>query len=145
MKKFLITILLALSCIWTNAQTTSFITTTNLNLRNEANLNSSVLDVIPKGAEVTVLGANNDAWSLVVFNGKIGWARSIYITRSLDNNPSSTVTYYTNRSGQRVQSPTYYPTAPKGATARCKDGTYSFSTSRRGTCSHHGGVAEWLN
>ncbi|WP_414676495.1 DUF3761 domain-containing protein [Longimicrobium sp.] len=33
--------------------------------------------------------------------------------------------------------------APSGATARCRDGTPSFSTHRRGTCSHHGGVAEW--
>jgi len=32
---------------------------------------------------------------------------------------------------------------PAGATARCKDGTYSFSKHRRGTCLHHGGVAEW--
>lgn len=31
-----------------------------------------------------------------------------------------------------------------GATARCRDGTYSYSRSRRGTCSHHGGVAAWL-
>jgi len=34
--------------------------------------------------------------------------------------------------------------APEGATARCRDGTYSYSKHRRGTCSHHGGVAEWL-
>jgi Protein of unknown function (DUF3761) len=33
---------------------------------------------------------------------------------------------------------------PPGATARCRDGTLSFSQHRRGTCSHHGGVAEWL-
>ena len=33
---------------------------------------------------------------------------------------------------------------PAGASARCRDGTYSFSQSRQGTCSHHGGVAEWL-
>ncbi|MCC7134597.1 MAG: DUF3761 domain-containing protein [Gemmatimonadales bacterium] len=33
---------------------------------------------------------------------------------------------------------------PSGATARCRDGTYSFSRSRRGACSHHGGVAMWL-
>jgi len=32
---------------------------------------------------------------------------------------------------------------PVGATARCRDGTYSFSQTRSGTCSHHGGVAEW--
>jgi hypothetical protein len=33
---------------------------------------------------------------------------------------------------------------PTGATARCNDGTYSFSQHRSGTCSHHGGVATWL-
>ncbi len=32
---------------------------------------------------------------------------------------------------------------PVGATALCRDGSYSFSQSRRGTCSHHGGVAQW--
>src|SRR5262249_53652195 len=31
-----------------------------------------------------------------------------------------------------------------GATALCRDGTYSFSQHRSGTCSHHGGVARWL-
>ncbi len=51
---------------------------------------------------------------------------------------------YINRAGVRVQSPTYSRTAPAGATARCRDGSYSFSRSRRGTCSHHGGVAQWL-
>lgn len=30
-----------------------------------------------------------------------------------------------------------------GATARCADGTYSYSAHRQGTCSHHGGVAQW--
>jgi len=35
-------------------------------------------------------------------------------------------------------------TPPPGATARCRDGTYSYSQHRSGTCSHHGGVAEWL-
>ena len=34
--------------------------------------------------------------------------------------------------------------APPGATARCSDGTFSFSQHRSGTCSHHGGVAVWL-
>ena len=53
------------------------------------------------------------------------------------------VNYYTNSWGEKVQSPTYYSSKPAGATARCVDGTYSFSKSRRGTCSHHGGVAVW--
>src|SRR5438093_10753380 len=35
--------------------------------------------------------------------------------------------------------------APPGATAQCRDGTYSFSQHHSGTCSHHGGVARWLD
>ena len=34
--------------------------------------------------------------------------------------------------------------APAGASAKCKDGTYSFSKTRSGTCSRHGGVLEWI-
>jgi len=52
--------------------------------------------------------------------------------------------YYINVDGDKVHSPAYSNTIPSGASARCGDGTYSFSQNRRGTCSHHGGVAEWL-
>jgi hypothetical protein len=51
---------------------------------------------------------------------------------------------YVNSQGQTVKRPENCTTAPEGATAQCRDGTYSFSKSRRGTCSHHGGVAKWL-
>jgi hypothetical protein len=33
--------------------------------------------------------------------------------------------------------------APQGATAKCKDGTFSMAKQHRGACSRHGGVAEW--
>jgi len=33
---------------------------------------------------------------------------------------------------------------PPDATARCRDGTYSYSKHHSGTCSHHGGVAQWF-
>ena len=36
-------------------------------------------------------------------------------------------------------------TTTSGATARCVDGTLSYSQHRSGTCSHHGGVASWIN
>lgn len=52
--------------------------------------------------------------------------------------------YYTAASGHRVHRPVRAPAAPAGASARCADGSWSFSESRRGTCSHHGGVASWL-
>jgi hypothetical protein len=51
---------------------------------------------------------------------------------------------YINSAGNRVCSPEAAPSAPAGATAQCVDGTYSFSQSRSGTCSHHGGVGSWL-
>ena len=51
---------------------------------------------------------------------------------------------YVNSKGQTVKRPENCSSAPKGATAQCRDGTYSFSQSRPGTCSHHGGVAKWL-
>jgi hypothetical protein len=35
--------------------------------------------------------------------------------------------------------------SPPGATALCRDGTYSYSQHHSGTCSHHGGVARWLD
>ena len=35
-------------------------------------------------------------------------------------------------------------TAEPGATARCKDGSFSHSKQRSGSCSRHGGVAQWL-
>jgi len=51
---------------------------------------------------------------------------------------------YVNSKGQTVKRPENCSAAPQGATAQCRDGSYSFSQSRRGTCSHHGGVAKWL-
>ena len=52
---------------------------------------------------------------------------------------------YVNTAGNTVCSPYSSPSGPPaGATAQCRDGTYSFSQSRSGTCSSHGGVAQWL-
>lgn len=59
--------------------------------------------------------------------------------------PTCTNGTYVNSAGNTVCKPEESPSGPPaGATARCQDGTYSFSESRSGTCSHHGGVAEWL-
>ena len=65
--------------------------------------------------------------------------------QSAQDNGLSNDNYYTNTSGNNVHSPAYSNSVPVGASAQCRDGTYSFSQSRRGTCSHHGGVSNWLN
>lgn len=64
-------------------------------------------------------------------------------TRSRDQSTggSSCSNGYINTYGNCVASPS---SSPNGATAKCRDGTYSYSQSRRGTCSSHGGVASWL-
>jgi hypothetical protein len=50
---------------------------------------------------------------------------------------------YINVDGNQVHSPAYADSIPSGASAICRDGTYSFSQHRQGTCSGHGGVASW--
>jgi Protein of unknown function (DUF3761) len=54
--------------------------------------------------------------------------------------------HYINKDKQVVHSPSRTITGktPSGASAQCRDGSYSFSQHHSGTCSHHGGVARWL-
>jgi len=49
---------------------------------------------------------------------------------------------YLNSYGQCTKRPSAQRAS--GATAVCADGTYSYSRSRQGTCSWHGGVLFWL-
>jgi len=52
---------------------------------------------------------------------------------------------YGDASGDAAgSSPAVIP-GPAGATAQCADGTSSYSQHRSGSCSHHGGVARWIN
>ena len=137
--------------------------THNLNLRYEPNAHSYVLTVIPKGTAVTIEEDCKCLWVPVEYNGYVGFVSTKYLSKNpvshkfklnisrrkiTSYNTSSRVRsnrarYYTNKYGNRVQSPTIYNSKPAGATALCRDGTYSFSQNRRGTCSHHGGVAIW--
>lgn len=43
-----------------------------------------------------------------------------------------------------AKSPVKSSTVPVGATAQCKDGTYTFTKTHKGACSHHKGVLKWL-
>jgi hypothetical protein len=63
-----------------------------------------------------------------------------------DTSDLTTNKYYVNKSGEVVHSPTKTQSgkAPAGASAKCRDGTFSFIKHRSGTCSHHVGVADWL-
>lgn len=67
-------------------------------------------------------------------------------TKAVQQAPAQTCTNgtYVNSAGNTVCRPEQSSTVPSGATAKYSDGTFSFSQSRRGTCSSHGGVAAWL-
>lgn len=55
--------------------------------------------------------------------------------------PSPAPSCYRNIDGDCISRP---GDSPAGANALCRDGTYSFSSHRPGSCARHGGVAEWL-
>ncbi len=92
------------------------------------------------------VSACENGWCQIGVNGIAGYLPRL----SLSQQPNGLFTEgagYTNSQGNRVRSPTRTPDKqpPAGASAQCRDGTFSFSQSRRGTCLHHGGVAKWLN
>ena len=160
MKKFLFCLSVLLSMFNVNVAAYVRYVTVNLNLRYGPGIAYEIITSLPKGTPVSIDEDCDCKWVLVEYDGKIGYIS----TKHLSENPPyrkikresqiqthktypttyDIVRYYTNVNGYRVQSPTYYDSTPTGATALCRDGTYSFSRNRKGTCSHHGGVAKWL-
>lgn len=55
--------------------------------------------------------------------------------------------HYHNSSGHLIHSPAHSKNGSKpiGASAKCRDGSYSFSEHHRGACSRHGGVSLWYS
>lgn len=166
MKKIIFILISLLSICNINASAYIKYVTANLNLRYGPSTKYSVLTVIPQGTPVTIDEDCDCKWVPIEYNGQIGYISTKYLSsnkpiesytsykRTTSNTrysntsrstySQSSIRYYKNVDGHRVQSPTYYNNRPAGATALCRDGTYSFSRNRRGTCSHHGGVARWL-
>lgn len=146
MKRFLLLMIMLLAISSGVTAKTKYVTA-NLNLRLEPSVNAPVLTVIPKGTIIEIDDDCQCMWVPVYYGGQVGYVCTKYISDKQAKRvaySSNEVKYYTNSYGSRVQSPTYYSSKPAGATALCRDGSYSFSRSRRGTCSHHGGVARWF-
>ena len=150
MKKYYFVFILMFVSLLGFAQNVRY-STANLNLRQLPSTNSKVITVIPEGTPVTIDDDCECDWIPVSYCGQIGYVSGKYLKKektSVSNENTNrsvgTIKYYINSRGVRVQSPTYYNKQPAGATALCRDGTYSFSQNRRGTCSGHGGVARWL-
>jgi hypothetical protein len=82
------------------------------------------------------------AAAFLTFAASPVWA---YSTGTPDESDLDNHRTYQNHDGNTVHAPAHSRSGqiPDGATAQCRDGTYSFSQHRSGTCSRHGGVANW--
>jgi uncharacterized protein YraI len=126
------------------SDTTAY-TTTEIRLRAKPSAEARVLDTLEAGTRVR-LDYCAKGWCRVTVRVQTGYLLEEFLTRNAPKQPAAQHRSYKNSAGEWVPAP-QRPQGnqpPAGATALCRDGTYSFSRSRRGTCSHHGGVAQWL-
>lgn len=112
---------------------------------------AAVMQRLREGTKIEVV-RQNGAWFYVSTDGQKGWIHGNSIRYE-----SSGSDLKTEKTVSPVKAPkTTYSDSPKiaqrmpepkinnsGATAKCRDGSLSYSAHRRGTCSHHGGVAIW--
>jgi len=126
-----------------SAQDTLAYTTTTVRLREKPTPTARALALLRQGTPVRLYECS-EGWCSVVVSRLAGYVLEEFLTTQPQ--PIAQGRGYINSQGQWVPSPTRTADGqpPAGASAKCRDGTFSFSKSRSGTCSHHGGVAEWL-
>ncbi len=127
-------------------------TTTTLRMREKPSPTAREMAILAEGTRVRLYHCS-DGWCGVSVQKLAGYALEEFLAPGPAKTASQTATAqaqqgrgYINVDGQWVPSPTKTADGqpPAGASAKCRDGTFSFSKHRQGTCSHHGGVAEWL-
>ena len=126
-----------------STQDTLAYTTASVRLREKPATTARSLALLRQGSPVRLYECA-EGWCSVAVYKLAGYVLEEYLTA--EPQPIAQGRGYTNSRGEWVPSPTRTPDnqPPTGASARCRDGTFSFTKSRSGTCSHHGGVAEWL-
>lgn len=129
-------------------QDSAAVTRVTSRLREGPALDSRVLVTIPPKTAIKVSSCA-DGWCSAEYQQFTGHVIQAFLrfpsVVSQTPQPTSGRGYMNSR-GEWVPSPirTLDGRPPEGASAQCRDSTYSFSRSRSGTCSHHGGVARWL-
>ena len=120
--------------------------TDNAYLRQTPAGGGRVVEALPRGSSVEVI-RQKGAWFYVRSGASKGWmhGNTIRYENASDSPPTTTrAEYPAYKTPAKTDSKTGGDIAnPSGATAKCRDGTLSYSRNRRGTCSHHGGVAVW--
>jgi len=138
--RFIVSVALFVLASATDAAT--YLTTLRTPLYAFPSTKSVCLAALPAGVAVNVSSCSN-IWCSATWSRQRGWIARRHL--KLAKAPQSTGRGYRNSDGEWVPSPQLSPNGPpSGASAQCNDGTYSFSRHHNGTCSHHGGVRQWL-
>jgi len=119
-----------------------------VNVRSGAGTAHAIARTLARGDRIEVAAPDSHGWAAAYdWSGRrLGYVH-LPSTRLTSSPP-------TTRSGERLRSRRHSRSvarsvgskraAPSGATARCRDGSLSYSAHRSGTCSHHHGVTEWF-
>lgn len=143
-------------------QSSASVTAKRAKLRGTPSADGKVVDSLPRETELAVI-ERKDNWLLVQSREYVGWiyADDVEVKMAIAVEPAAlqrpTATsvviapvtpVVSDRSpstqGQVPMAPTVAAAETK-ATAKCKDGTFSYAIEREGRCSGHGGVSEWLD
>ena len=128
-----------------SSQDTLAYTTASVRLREKPFPTARALAALPQATAVRLYNCSQ-GWCSVAVSRLAGYLLEEFLTAQAPQAATSQGRGYINSQGEWVPSPmrTADGQPPPGASAHCRDGTFSFSRTRQGTCSHHGGVAEWL-
>jgi uncharacterized protein YgiM (DUF1202 family) len=129
----------------------SQVTTADVNFRSSPEIKDNKICVIPKGTKILPLADTSKNWTKTSYNESVGYIRNDFLTTE----SAKTIISANENTATHFKAETHVPrtstpqtikksSIPSGATAICNDGTYSYSVSHRGACSHHGGVSTWL-
>ena len=126
-------------------QDTLAYTTASVRLREKPFATARALAVLPQSTAVRLYSCSQ-GWCSVAVSRLSGYLLEEFLSAQAPQAPTAQGRGYINSQGEWGPSPTRTADGkpPEGATAHCRDGTFSFSRTRQGTCSHPGGVAEWL-
>ena len=120
-------------------------TSTTIWLRAAPSLDAQRVALLPQGTQVLISQCANQSCS-VTFRGLAGYLPQEVLQTWVPAQPVDAGRGYINSRGQWIPSPTHTIDGrpPAGASARCRDASYSFSESRAEHAPAHGGVAEWM-
>lgn len=129
---------------------TATVITDDAGIFDDPKSEAKVIRKLPAGTNIEVV-RQKGAWFYVSIDGRKGWMHGNTI-RYENTEPDIKAEKKTSPEAPETtysESPKVSQKTPEteidnsGATAKCRDGSLSYSEHRRGTCSHHGGVAVW--